>query len=139
MWLNLKDPCVAFQGWLCSSFVLLLWKEELVPAVPCRVPSEGPSPFGSPGMGSWYFCLGLRVGIAKPCWWAASAADGAICSLGPHLGPRWVLHLRDSSLCCGFCALVISATVPPTPAGAGTWSDCLAWITSVCIFTCLNK
>lgn len=59
VWLNLKDLCVAFQHWLCSSSVLL-WKEELVPIV-SWVPSKCPSPFGSPCKGSWCFCLGMKV------------------------------------------------------------------------------
>lgn len=39
---KLGEPRVAFQDWLCSSFVLLLWEEQLVPAVPWLLPSVLP-------------------------------------------------------------------------------------------------
>lgn len=94
VWLNSKEPCVAFQDWLCSSSVLLLWQEELVPALPW-VPSERPSALGSPGSGSWRFCLaGLKVGTANLWAWAAGAVHSAV-----HQAPVLLQALCPGEFC----------------------------------------
>lgn len=103
---KLEEPCVAIQDWLCSSFVLLLWKEQLVPAVPWA-PSQCPCPFGS-----------LAVGAGASAWagggiallWPSPVAPGSAacparrpalrppaCSSAPRHSKLWTSLCRCSS------------------------------------------
>lgn len=117
-----------------SSSVLLLWKEELLPTA-LWAPSEGPSPFRSPSMGSRCWCLGPKVGTALLCLWATGASSWGCFSMWP--GPQRCCPC--SGICRGVCALGSRATKPPSPATAGAWSGCSALVPSVCVFTSWNQ
>lgn len=95
VWLNLKDPRVAFQDWLCTSSVLPLWKEELVPAVPWA-PSERHSLFGSPSVGAGASAWGRRWELLNSARGLLARAAGAVCSLG--LRPRALLRAAPAWL-----------------------------------------
>lgn len=72
-------------------------------------------------MASWCFCSGPSVAVAGLCPGGCRRGQpGLFAAWGPVPGHCWVLRPRGSSLCCGLCAPVISATVRAGLALGGT-------------------